>query len=196
MTPIPCTTPLDAPFLADYYLAALDPAEESRVEEHLFTCDSCGVRLDSIIALAEALRALTRSGSLSMIVPQSFLESATSQGLHISEYAPPAGGSVQCTVTAADDLLIGRLAADLTHAGHLDLSLCDPTGAEFSRLSDIPFNPATGDVIWQQSIAYAKAAPSSSLTARLISVDDTGHESLLGEYTFYHTRTLPGPAAW
>jgi hypothetical protein len=192
----PCTAPLDATLLSDYWLAALSLDEESRVEEHLFTCDSCGARLDSIIVLAESVRTLARSGSLMMVVPQSFLDHASQQGLHISQYAPPAGGSVQCTVTAADDLLIGRLAADLTHARHIDLSLCDPTGAEQFRLPDIPFNPAAPDILWQQSITFAKGAPTSTMVARLLSIDDAGHESLLGEYTFHHTRTLPGPAAW
>jgi hypothetical protein len=32
--------------------------------------------------------------------------------------------------------------------------------------------------------------------ARLLAVDDAGTERLLGEFTFRHTRTLPGPGAW
>jgi hypothetical protein len=34
------------------------------------------------------------------------------------------------------------------------------------------------------------------MIARLVSLDETGGERLLGEYTFDHTRTLPGPGAW
>jgi hypothetical protein len=30
----------------------------------------------------------------------------------------------------------------------------------------------------------------------LFAIDDEGMERLLGEYTFNHTRTIPGPAAW
>jgi hypothetical protein len=193
--PILCSAPIDATTLDDYWLGALSPEEESRVEEHLFTCDSCGDRLDSIIALAESLRALTRSGALTMIVPQAFLDHSSAQGLHVREYAPSAGGSVQCTVTAADDLLIGRLAADVSQVHRLDLAICDITGAEQFRLPDIPFNPDTSAILWQQSITYAKAAPSGVLVARLLNIDDSGRESLLGEYSFIHTRTMPGPAA-
>jgi hypothetical protein len=47
-----------------------------------------------------------------------------------------------------------------------------------------------------QSIAYAKAAPSETMIARLVGFDDAGGERLLGEYTLHHTRTLPGPGAW
>ena len=32
--------------------------------------------------------------------------------------------------------------------------------------------------------------------ARLIAFDEAGVERLLGEYTFNHTRSLPGPSAW
>ena len=46
------------------------------------------------------------------------------------------------------------------------------------------------------SITYAKAAPSETMIARLLGVGEAGEERLLGEYTFHHTRTIPGPAAW
>jgi hypothetical protein len=31
---------------------------------------------------------------------------------------------------------------------------------------------------------------------RLLNVDEAGGEHLLGEYTFNHTRSLPGHGAW
>jgi hypothetical protein len=31
---------------------------------------------------------------------------------------------------------------------------------------------------------------------RLVALDEAGGERLLGEYTFDHTRTLPGPGGW
>jgi hypothetical protein len=34
------------------------------------------------------------------------------------------------------------------------------------------------------------------MIARLVAFDETGGERLLGEYTFNHTRSLPGPGAW
>jgi hypothetical protein len=34
------------------------------------------------------------------------------------------------------------------------------------------------------------------MIARLLKVDKAGSEELLGEYTFNHTRSLPGPGAW
>jgi len=191
-----CTSPLDPAVLADYWLAALAKPEEEAVEEHLFTCDACGARLREIIALAEAIRQLAREGSLLMVVSDAFVQRAAEQGLRVREYSPPNGGDVQCTVTAEDDLLIGRLASDLSGAKRVDLSLCDSRGVERLRLPDIPFHPAAGSVAFQQSITQAKAAPSETLIARLVGMDDAGQERLLGEYTFHHVRTLPGPGAW
>jgi hypothetical protein len=191
-----CARSLDAATLAEYWLGTLLAAEEESVEEHLFACEECGVRLDWVIALAEGLRAVTREGSLLTVVSETFLKRAEEEGLRVRQYAPPAGGSVQCTVTAQDDLLVGRLTAKLSTAKRIDLSLCDPGGVEQFRLCDIPFEPAADSVLWQQSITFAKAAPTSTMVAKLIEVGESGSENLLGEYTFCHTRTLPGSGAW
>jgi len=61
---------------------------------------------------------------------------------------------------------------------------------------DIPVQADTGTVICQQSITWAKASPSASMIARLVAVDEHGAQQVLGEYTFNHTRTIPGPPAW
>jgi len=191
-----CTQPLSGATLTDYWLGILPQGDEERVEEHIFACETCSARLAEVQAMAEGLRALARAGSLMMVVSESFLKQAGGHGLHIRRYDPPQGGSVQCTVTAEDDLLVGGLAANLSAARRLDLSLCDPTGKEQFRLVDIPFDTESGNVLWQQSITFARGAPTSTMVARLIDVGESGEETLLGEYTFNHTRTLPGPAAW
>ena len=187
-----CATPLDLAVLADYWLAALPASEEDAVEEHLFECDACGARLREAIALVEGVRDLARHGTLLMVVSDAFLKRVAAEGFHIREYAPPAGGKIACTVKAEDDFLIGRLTADLHAVRRVDLSLCDEKGREKLRLADVPFDTASGSVAFQQPIDYAKAAPSETLVARLLAFDAAGSERLLGEYTFNHTRTLPG----
>ncbi len=191
-----CSRPIDVAILADYWLAALTPSEENAVEEHLLACDACGARLRESIALAEGIRQLAREGSLRLVVSDSFLQRAIQQGLRIREYAPAPGGSVQCTVTAEDDILIGRLAADLAGAKRVDLCLCDEHGVERLRLPDIPVRTGAGAIVYQESMSFMKAAPTTTIVARLVAVDDTGADRPLGEYTFHHTRTLPGPGSW
>src|SRR5574340_369080 len=187
-----CADPIDATELADYWLGILPEAEEGPVEEHLFACDECGDRMREVISLAEGLRNLACEGSLRMVVSDAFLRSAAGQGLRVRQYAPPRGGGVQCTITAEDDILIGRLAADLKGAKRVDLSICDERGAERLRMRDIPVNPSAGGVIMEESVTFAKAAPTNTMIMRLLNVDEAGREELLGEYTFNHTRSLPG----
>ena len=194
--PVSCASPIDAAVLADYWLSTLPGGEEEGVEEHLLTCDSCGARLRELIALAEGVHNLARQGSLLMVVSDVLLKRVAEEGRRIREYTPQPGDSIACTVTAEDDFLIGRLTADLSHAKRVDLCVCDERGSERLRLVDIPFKSGGGSVALQQSITYAKAAPSETMIARLVTFDDTGGEHLLGEYTFSHTRTLPGPGAW
>lgn len=191
-----CSNPIAAEVLSDYWLAALPSSEEEVVEEHLFACDGCASRLRDVIALAEGIRNLAREGSLQIIVSDSFLRRAAEEGLRVRQYAPSRGGSVQCTVTAEDDILIGRFAADLGKAKRIDLYICDGRGVEQSRMRDIPANSNMGEVILQESITFIKDAPTTTMIVRLVDVDDAGSERLLGEYTFNHTRSMPGPAAW
>ena len=194
--PVNCSSPIDAAVLADYWLGVLADTEEDAVEEHLFGCDQCGDRLREVITLAGGLRELAREGSLRMVVSETFLQRAAAEGLRVRQYSPPAGGGVQCTVTAEDDILIGRLAADLKGTKRVDLSISDERGTEQLRLRDIPVNPSADRVILQESITFAKAAPTNKMLMRLVAVDEAGGERLIGEYTFNHTRSLPGPGAW
>ena len=144
-----------------------------------------------MIALAEGVRNLAREGSLRMIVSDAFLQRAAEDGLRVREYAPPPGGSVQCTVTAEDDILVGRLAANLSGAKRVDLCICDERGVEQLRMPDIPVHSGASSIVYQESITFAKAMPTHTMIARLVAVDEAGGERLLGEYTFHHTRSLP-----
>jgi hypothetical protein len=191
-----CANPIDAAVLADYWLAALTGPEEETIEEHLLACDECGARLREVIALGDGIRNVARQGNLLMIVSDAFLRRAAEAGLRIREYAPPRGGSVQCTVSIEDDILVGRLSADLSATKRLDLCICDREGVERLRLRDIPFSPKSGNVTFQQPMNYAKGAPSETMIARLVSLGDADTEHPLGEYTFIHTRTISGPPGW
>ena len=154
-----CSNPIDAAVLADYWLSLLADSEEKAVELHLFDCDQCGTRLREMMALIEAVRNLAHEGSLRMVVSDSFLKRVAEEGLRIREYALPAGGRVECTVTAEDDFLIARLAANLTGAKRVDLSICDEHGVEQLRLPDIPVQSGASNVVYQESITFAKAMP-------------------------------------
>lgn len=191
-----CAGPIDAAVLADYWLGALSGPDEASIEEHLLECDACGARLRDVMALADGVRRLARGGEVMIVVSDAFLRRAAEDGLHIREYTVTPGGSVLCTMNEDDDLVVGRLVADVTAASRVDLCVCDEHGVEAARCQDIPVWAGSGSVNWQPSSTFMKAAPSMTLVARLIAVDDAGTERLLGDYTFRHTRSLPGPGAW
>jgi anti-sigma factor RsiW len=181
-----CPNPIDPAILADYWLAELAPNDESAVEEHIFDCEDCTRQLQSVIDLAEGIRTLARQGNLGMVVTREFLDRLTREGLRAREYAPQAGGAVACTVTAQDDLLIGRLAADLTGIERVDVALCDPSGAERQRLQDIPFRGGLTEVMLNYPIGMARQSGPDVLVMKVLAVTKEG-ERVLGEYTFNHT---------
>jgi hypothetical protein len=181
-----CSTPIDDATLAGYWMAELPADAEQSVEEHLLACDECGGRLREIAALAEGIRGVIRVGALRVVLSRAFLERLAREGLRIREYAPPAGGDVACTVTPADDLVTGRLAADLADAHRLDLAICDAGGTELGRLSDIPFNSKGHEVIVNESTEFLRTLGNVVFRMKLLAVDESG-ERLLGEYTFRHS---------
>jgi hypothetical protein len=191
-----CQAPIDEAVLTDYWLARLPQAEEDRVEEHLLECDRCGHRLREVIQVSEALRVLARSGALRVIVAEEFIDHAAEHGQRVRRYDFAPGQTVPCTISEDDDLLVARLAADLTATNRVDLSFYDPQGVERQRMIDIPIRPGAGGVVLHESAVFGKRSPTTMMVARLVSVEADGAERLLGEYTFHHTRTIPGPAGW
>ena len=186
-----CASPIEAVLLADYWLADLRPAEESAIEEHLMGCETCSRELEHIVALASGIRKLARQGALKMVVTEEFLDRMAREGRRIRQYAPPSGGSVQCTVTSADHFLVSRLAADLRGVERLDLVLCDAAGNERQRFADIPFRAAPdASVFLNYPVHIARQEPAYTLIMKLMAVTPQG-DRLMGEYSFHHT---PSPA--
>jgi hypothetical protein len=191
-----CQAPVDPAVLADYWLALLPAAEEEAVEAHLFGCDACGDRLRGIIEISEGLSALARSAALRVVVGEDFIRHATDSGRRVRHYDLVHGQTVACTISADDEMLVARLAVDLSGAERVDLSFCDPQAIERHRMNDIPVRTDAGCVVLQESTVFAKASPSTTMVARLLAVGADGGERLLGEYTLQHTRTIPGPPGW
>ena len=186
MTTSRCKTPLDPSVLAEYWLSELTSADEERLEEHLLDCGECSRESQSMLGLMEAIRDLTRKGLLRVIVSEPFLDKLRSEGLNIRQYDVNPGGSVACTITDQDDMVIARLAADLTNAQRVDISRCDAQGREQVRIRDVPLTGARNQIVFTEPTDLLRALGQEVLRVRLIAVDDA-HEQVLGEYTFNHT---------
>jgi hypothetical protein len=182
-----CKSPLALETLAGYWQAELGEPEQNSVEEHLMGCGQCSAALDWIARMSVALREAVRSGNLPVVLSPGFLARLVDEGLRIRQYAPPSGGGVQCTVTQKDDLLIGRLRADLRGIQRLDAILRGGDGSLRARLEDIPFRPeASAEIIHNEPIEAAKRSGPDVLVIQLVSVEPGG-DRLVGEYTFNHS---------
>ncbi len=181
-----CAAPLDLSVLSDYWLGDLLPDEEGRAEEHLLGCAACSARLGDLVALTGGVRRLADLGVVRAVVTSAFVERLIGEGFRVREYRLTPGGSVQCTVTANDDLVAARLAADLRGAARVDLVTCDAAGREETRLTDIPLNPSAQEVVLIERIDRLRALPACVQRLKLVA-PDAGGERLLAEYTFVHT---------
>ena len=184
-----CSSPIDVGVLTDYWLGALAGSDEEAVELHLLDCDRCGDRLREVIALAEGLRGLAREGSLRI---GRHIRSCARRRSKLRIRSSPGERRVYRRRRQPSD----RTPAATLSARRVDLCICDERGIELLRLPDIPVHSGASSVAVQESITFAKAAPTSTFIMRLVTVDNAGGEHLLGEYTFNHTRSLPGPGSW
>jgi hypothetical protein len=172
--------------LLAWWLHETDAAETDAVDEHLLRCDACGETLDALLRLADGVRDAFRAGLVGAIASAEFVARLVARGHRVREYRLPWNGGVDCSVAPDDELLVGRLQAPLAGVERLDAVL------EFSydpgvrhRIEDVPFDPATGEVIYLPKTAEVRRAPAHTHTVSLVATGG-GAERSLGTYTFRH----------
>ncbi len=187
----PCAQPIALETLAAYWLGELAEGEEAPLEEHFLGCAHCARRLEWLSGCASGIRAAVRGGFVQLALTPRFLERLKNAGLRIREYRMGPGGSVNCTIRAEDDAVVGRLQAPLAGARRVDaLNTMDLGGGriERRRVEDVPVDAQAGEVLFAPSAAELRKLPARTHTFRveLLAVDEAGERSL-GEYTFEHT---------
>lgn len=186
-----CTTPIGLSALIEYWLGELDEVAEARIDEHLFGCQECGAKLDEIIALAGGVRTAFGQGAIQAFITDAFVKRLAEQKVRLREYRVPRNGSVNCSVAPEDEVVVARLEAALEGVTRLDAhSYFGDAQPEVFR--DIPFDPASGEVVLMPRLAQLRAAPSHVYRVSLVAVDANG-ERVVGGYTLNHTRSVPGP---
>jgi hypothetical protein len=98
----------------------------------------------------------------------------------------PHNGSVTCSVGPDDDMLVAHLAAPLRDVPRLDavFTYSFIPGHE-ERLSDIPFDATTGEVLFAPRLNEVRQHPTHEMLVRLLAVDAAG-EREVGRYAFHH----------
>ena len=183
---------LDSDTLTDYWLGDTDAEATEAIDSHLMQCDACGARLDEVIALSRGVRDAFARGEVGSMLSARFVEQLKAAGRKVREYRVPHNGSVTCSVARDEDLLVSHL-LDVPLAGvaRLDALLTfsfDPARQE--RLHDVPFDAASGEVLFAPKLSEVRQQPSHEMVLRLLAVDAAG-ERELGRYTFRHQATPP-----
>lgn len=180
---------LDIPQLAAYWLGELPAAEGEHAEEHLFACADCARRLEWLAALAHGVRAAVRAGAFGMIASAPFVEAMKRAGLRLREYRVEPGGTVNCTIRLDEDAVLSRIRAPLAGVKRLDVLHRLELGGvaqDEARIEDVPFDPASGEVVFIPPAAALKQMPAHRFRMRLVAVGEAG-EKTVGEYLFAHS---------
>ena len=172
--------------LLDYWLDDSDAAATEAIDEHLMQCEACGRALDDLVALGDGVRAAFRSGAVSAMASDAFLQRVVDHGGQVREYRLPHNGSVNCTVGPDDELLVAHLETPLQDVDRLDAVVTLSFEPDVQhRLQDVPFDARAGEVLWMPKFGLIRNAPAHTAEVTLLSVDAGGaHE--LGRYTFHH----------
>ena len=184
MTRAACRTAPPEPELLAYWLGELDEAAELEMDEHLFACAACSERLRALVALGIAIRGELSRGALNIVLPASFLQRAKGAGLRLREYTLKPGGSVDCTITPDDDLVVSHLHAPLRDVRRLDV-LIDNSVLGKLRANDVPFDPAAESLVAVTSSVFLRTLRHAQQRVQLVAVDGV-HERVIADYTFNH----------
>ena len=166
----------DDALLFDYALGA----GSGVVEEHLFSCDACGARVDRFAALGDGIRKLVARGAFHFSATEALVKELSQRGVRLREYALEPGGDVACTVTAGDDFVLVRYAADVGGAKQVDLERMG------RRFVDVLVDRPRQQVVMALAGEELRKLPDVKIRVRLIAVE-AGSERVLGEYQLDHT---------
>ena len=183
MTPASCTT-VTPQELLEYWLGELDEAHELRVDEHLLACSACSEQLRSIVDVGAAIRREFSSGTFGVVLPAPFIRKVKEAGVRVREDNLEPGGSVDCTVTPDDDLVVAYLRAPLGDVARLDVLIDDSTFGKL-RVNDVAFDREADTLAVVPSATELRTLRHSRQRMQLVAVEGVD-ERVIAEYVFNH----------
>lgn len=191
-----CAAPLEVESLVAYQRGELSPAAETLVEEHLFVCDPCARRLESLDRLRMGVVALVRAGRVHGTATAALVARAERDGVRVREYRIDPAAEVPCTAAPEDDLVVVRLAGGFFGSDVLDVSIeaTDLASGErqATRMRDVAVDRATGDVVFLFPGDFIRAVPRSTVR---YDVHRGGEQDVLASFHFDHTPWGERPTA-
>ena len=172
--------------LLDYWFGDADEATTAALDEHLMACDACGAELDRVAALARGVRDALDAGCVVTVVTPGVVDRLVARGVQVRRYRVPHNGSVACSVSPEDELLVGIMEAPLHGVQRLDLAADFSCGDGTVWLHDVPFDAASGAVVLVPQLAAVRRMPEHELRVRLLATRDGGSQEI-GHYLFRHS---------
>lgn len=176
---------IDFDRLVEYWLDETDDADTQGIDLHLLACDACGAKLDEFIALAEGVRRAFAAGLVHSFMTAAFVDRLQERGVQVREYRVPRNGSVNCSTSPQDEVVVGRMAAPLQGVSRVDAAVRVSLGGEEAWVHDVPFDAARGEILFAPKLVELRALPAHDVHIRLLARDEQG-ERELGRYTFHH----------
>lgn len=178
-----CASPIADERLIDYWTGDLPAADETSLEEHLFSCADCSARLEGVASVAGGVAALARQGRISGIISRALLNRLQRDGVRVRQFTLDPGETVPCAAFPGDDVVVTALNANLAGVRAVSLRVTGPGGAIVGAIDDIPVAAAATGVLWATPGAFVRAMPSQQIRLTIRSADD----AVLGEYVLEHT---------
>lgn len=182
-----CPLPLES--LIAYAVGELPDGDAGSCEEHLFACQRCARRLDTMMRLGNGIADGVRDGRVSAAVTGTLVAQATRHGAHVREYRLQPGETIACTAGPDDSFVAIRLAAPAAGAEvTLDVEFHDlTTGARLARRIDgVPVDARTAEVVLLFPGEVVRGYPRSRWTLVGGCIRD-GQTVQLGPYVLDHT---------
>jgi hypothetical protein len=185
MTEPHCPAPIAFDDAVDYWAGDLTPADEARIEDHVFGCDDCARQLAAAEALAAGVAAAVRDGRLHTVLTEGILNRLAADGVRIRMFTLDGPGIVPCAVWAGDDLIVSRIRADFSGVDGVSIITRQASGDEIGRLVDIPIRPGQREILNAFSAERLRALPATRVQVAVVG-QRGGREQTLAEYTLEH----------
>jgi anti-sigma factor RsiW len=180
-----CVTPIADETMVDYWSGGLPPQQSEAIEEHVFSCAACAVRLEAVASMAVAITSLVRQGRFSGVISRATLNQLQRDGVRVRVYSLSPGDVVPCAVFSDDDLVVTSLRGDFAGVNAVTLSVTGSTPLAGVVLDDIPVSAAEGELLWATPGSLIRQLPTSRVMLTVTAGRANGRR--IGEYVLDHS---------
>lgn len=180
-----CDTPITDETLVDYWAGGLTAQQAEALEEHVFSCGACAVRLEAVAAMAASITSLARQGRISGIISRAMLNQLQHDGVRVRVYSLFPGDVVPCAVFPDDDLVVTSMRGNFAGVDAVTISVIGSGPLSGIVLDDVPVPADEGELLWAAPGSVIRQMPTSRVTLTLTAGRADGPR--IGEYVLDHT---------